>query len=164
MVQKWQKICNEREPVNALLDARDKRRGRIIAAAHRLQSIEREKKKVSFLLLIGWTGSGLVFSCLEGGGGGLGSFWKAAAGNERLRSFLRRRIVLTKFDLFQSLSFSYLESWRQPLCRVLAGCECTSKLALCDSRLIPESTERRFKSSAFELLAAEEEDEDEALL
>ena len=103
MVQKWQKICTEREPVNALLDARDKRRGRIIAAAHRLQSIEERKKEKKFLLLLGWTGSGLVFSCLEGGGGGLGSFWKAAAGNERLRSFLSRRIVLTKFDLFQSL-------------------------------------------------------------
>jgi hypothetical protein len=94
--------------------------------------------------LIGWTGSGLlVFCCLEGGGG-LGSFWKAAAGSERLRSFL--------------------ESWRQPLCLVLAGWECNSKLAVvCDSRLIPESTERRFESSAFELLAAEEEDEEARL-
>ena len=46
MVQKWQKICTEREPVNALLDARDKRRGRIIAAAHRLQSTESGKEKI----------------------------------------------------------------------------------------------------------------------
>jgi len=83
-------------------------------------------------------------SCLEGGGG-LGSFWKAAAGKERLRSFL--------------------ESWRHPLCRVLAGCECKSVLTLLwDSKLIPESTERRFESSVFELLAAEEEEEEEARL
>ena len=106
---------------------------------------------------MGWSG----LSCLEGGGG-LGSFWKAAAGKERLRSFLSSQVKLSETSFFIS-HLSYLESWRQPLCRVLAGWECTSKLAVCDSRLIPESTERRFESSAFELLAAEEEDE-EALL
>ena len=50
-----------------------------------------ERGKEKFLLFIGGT-LGLVFSCREGGGG-LGSFWKAAAGSERLRSFLRRREV-----------------------------------------------------------------------
>ena len=34
-------------------------------------------------------------------------------------------------------------------------------LLLWDSKLIPESTERRFESSVFELLAAEEEEEEE---
>ena len=99
-------------------------------------------------------------SCLEGGGG-LGSFWKAAAGKERLRSFLSSQVKLSETSFLIS-HLSYLESWRHPLCRVRAGCECKSVLTLLwDSKLIPESTERRFESSVFELLAAEEEEEEE---
>ena len=93
-------------------------------------------------------------SCLEGGGG-LGSFWKAAAGKERLRSFLSNQVKTSIL-----ISQSHLESWRHPLCRVRAGCKSVLTL-LWDSKLIPESTERLFESSVFELLAAEEEEEEE---
>ena len=118
----------------------------------------RRKNREVLLCPAGWSG----LSCLEGGGG-LGSFWKAAAGKERLRSFLSRQVKLSETSLFL-IPQSYLESWRHPLCRVLAGCECKSVLTLWDSKLIPESTERRFESSVFELLAAEEEEEEEEAL
>ena len=118
----------------------------------------RRKNREVLLCPAGWSG----LSCLEGGGG-LGSFWKAAAGKERLRSFLSSQVKLSETSLFL-IPQSYLESWRPPLCRVLAGWECKSVLTLLwDSKLIPESTERRFESSVFELLAAEEEEEEARL-
>ena len=55
----------------------------------------RRKNREVLLCPAGWSG----LSCLEGGGG-LGSFWKAAAGKERLRSFLSRQVKLSETSLF----------------------------------------------------------------